>query len=267
MNTKNTAYTAGKTGFNPSESKPVYSVVVPFYNEAKAAPSLLKEILEVFKLLNGPAECICIDDASSDDTGKILKDLADTTDSSLRVISFPKNRGQAAALYRGLLEARGEIVITMDGDGQNDPADIPLLLEQLKEADLVCGIRVDRQDAALRKKMSHLANAIRGRVLADGLRDSGCALKAMRRDVVQALLPIRTLYSFIPAQAAAAGFRVTEIPVKHRHRKGGESSYGLRAFAIMPLLDMLGLYWYRKRCILRTDDCMDPARHTQSDSS
>jgi dolichol-phosphate mannosyltransferase len=106
--------------------------------------------------------------------------------------------------------------------------------------------------------MSRIANAIRARLLGDGMRDSGCALKAMRREVACALLPIRTLYSFIPAQAVAAGFRVAQVPVKHRPRQGGTSNYGFRVFAIMPLLDMLGMFWYRKRSVLSVADCQGP---------
>ena len=144
----------------------------------------------------------------------------------------------------------------MDGDGQNAPADIPVLLQHLEQADLVCGIRAERNDSTLRRWMSRLANRVRGRLLGDGMLDSGCALKVMRREVVSALVPIRTLYSFIPALAVAAGFRVAEVPVHHRSRNGGRSNYGLRAFVLMPLVDMLGLLWFRRRCILSRNDCM-----------
>lgn len=251
----------------PPDVTPDYSVVVPFYNEADAMPALLEEILEQLRQLPGLAECICIDDGSSDATNAVLEAFAEKYGPVIRIIRFPENRGQAAALYRGLMEARGKILITMDGDGQNDPSNIPFLLSRLDDADLVCGIRAERNDSPLRRVMSRLANRIRSRVLADGMRDSGCALKVMRREVVAALLPIRTLYSFIPALAVASGFRVTEAEVHHRARNSGLSNYGLRAFALMPLVDMLGLLWFRKRCILRREDCMaqnkSMARETQ----
>jgi dolichol-phosphate mannosyltransferase len=234
---------------------PVYSVVVPFYNEEVAAPQLLKEICDVLVRLDGPGECVCIDDGSSDGTAAVLGDFAEQPGSPVRVISFSKNRGQAAALWAGLHAARGRIIITIDGDGQNDPADIPDLLQHLDHADLVCGIRAERNDSALRRAMSRLANRVRGTILGDNMRDSGCALKVMRREVVNALVPIRTLYSFIPALAVAGGFRITEITVRHRARNGGLSNYGFLKFALMPLVDMLGLFWFRKRSV-QTQGCM-----------
>jgi hypothetical protein len=116
-------------------------------------------------------------------------------------------------------------------------------------ADLAVGIRVDRQDAWARRVMSRLANTVRKRLLRDGVRDTGCGLKAMRREVAAALIPMRTLYSFIPALAAGAGFHVAEIPVGHRPRLAGESKYGVRRFLFWPLLDMLGVWWFnRRRC-------------------
>jgi len=241
-----------------NDSPPVYSVVVPFYNEAAAAPRLLEEIVAVLAELDGPAECICINDGSHDATEAVLREFADRPGSPIRVVSFPKNRGQAAALLIGFREAKGQIVITLDGDGQNDPGDIPQLLGHLQHADLVCGIRAARHDSWLRKTMSRWANGMRNRVLQDGMRDSGCALKVMRREVCAALIPIRTLYSFIPALAIAAGFRVAQIPVHHRARHGGVSNYGLRAFLWRPFMDMLGLLWFRNRCILIPSDCALP---------
>ncbi len=233
--------TARNTGF------PVYSVVVPFYNEEVAAPHLLREILAVMARLDGPAECLCIDDGSSDGTAALLNAFAAQPGSPVRVLAFPKNRGQAAALWAGLHEARGRIILTMDGDGQNDPGDIPRLLDALTGTDMVVGVRQNRQDSTSRRWMSRLANAVRARVLGDGMRDSGCALKAFRREVVAALIPLRTLYSFIPAMAVAAGFRIRQIPVQHRARTGGRSSYGALVFLWRPLVDLLGMWWFSRR--------------------
>jgi hypothetical protein len=129
------------------------------------------------------------------------------------------------------------------------PADIPRLLAALETADMVVGIRQNRQDSGLRRRISRLANAVRSRVLRDGVRDSGCALKAFRREVVGALIPLRTLYSFMPAMAAASGFVVVQVPVQHRARQGGRSNYGLRVFLWRPLLDMLGMWWFTRRCL------------------
>lgn len=229
------------------------SVVVPCHNESAALPGLYAEIQAVAGACSGAWELLFVDDGSTDGTGSILANLPRMTDAGeCRVITFPNNLGQAAALWVGLHHARGRILVTLDGDGQNVPADIPRLLAALQDADMVVGIRQDRRDGAARRWMSRLANAVRGRLLADGMRDSGCAIKAFRRDVLDALIPIRTLYSFIPAMAACAGFRVQQIPVWHRERAGGRAHYGFRAFLWRPLLDMLGMRWYVSRALPQT---------------
>ena len=227
--------------------QPTYSVVVPFYNEESAAPRLLQEILDVLAGMDVRSECLCIDDGSRDGTAAILEEFSRRPGSSVRNVSFPRNRGQAAALWAGLHEARDDIIITLDGDGQNDPADIPQLLAALEGAGMVVGIRQQRQDSALRRWMSRLANLVRGHALGDGMRDSGCALKVFRREVVASLIPIRTLYSFMPAMAVAAGFQVRQVPVRHRARQGGRSNYGALVFLWRPLLDLLGMCWFSRR--------------------
>jgi dolichol-phosphate mannosyltransferase len=234
---------------------PFFSVVIPFYNEEAAIPDLLTEVFDVMDGLGRSYECVCVDDGSSDGTPETIRSLADLPGSPVRMIQFPENRGQGAALYRGLREAAGEVVITLDGDGQNHPGDIPMLSELLESSDLVCGIRADRKDSWLRRSMSRLANRVRGWLLRDGVSDAGCALKVMRREVVYSLIPLKTLYSFIPAMAAAAGFRIVETPVGHRARHGGRTSYGLLVFLWRPLVDLVGLAWYRRRCTLTPDDC------------
>ena len=125
---------------------------------------------------------------------------------------------------------------TLDGDGQNDPADFPAMIARLRDGDvdLVSGIRIDRQDSWLRKFMSRLANRVRGVFLDDGVTDSGCAIKVFRRSVVDSLIPLRTLYSFIPALAKGAGYRIAECPVRHRDRDGGKTHYGLSVFLWRP---------------------------------
>lgn len=229
------------------ELEPGISVVIPFFNEAEAVGSLLDELRDRLEAAGRKVhEIVAVDDGSSDDTAGILRGRAGL-DRRLRVVSFRSNRGQAAALYEGLRLARAPILVTMDGDGQNDPADIPRLLELLAGADMVVGYRHPRNDAWLRRAMSRLANRVRSRILGDGVRDSGCALKVLRREVVEAFIPIRTLYSFLPALASGAGFRVLEAPVRHRPRTTGTSSYGLRQFWWKPLLDLLGVWWFLRR--------------------
>lgn len=230
------------------ESEVSNSVVIPFFNESGNVGALLTELEDVEKETKSRWEYILVDDCGTDGTPAVLNEWA-SRHTRCQVIHMPGNRGQAAALYAGLQKATAPLIITMDGDGQNVPADIPELIQHLGDADMVVGIRMQRNDSWLRRTMSRWANRIRGRALGDALRDSGCALKVFRREVVPALLPIRTLYSFMPAMAVAAGFSVAQYPVQHRGRNSGRSSYGLRAFLWRPLLDMLGLMWFRRRCL------------------
>jgi dolichol-phosphate mannosyltransferase len=145
--------------------------------------------------------------------------------------------------------ASSDLVVTLDGDGQNDPVDIAALLARLDEtgADMVAGVRVNRNDSWLRRRMSRIANRVRQWILRDGVTDTGCGLKAFRREVVDAFLPMRTLYSFMPALAVAGGYRVIEQPVRHRARKLGQSKYGLGVMLWRPLLDLLGVWWFTRR--------------------
>ncbi len=235
---------AGHAADEPAE--PLLSVVVPFYNEEGAAGSLLGELRRVLDALGMSWEIVAVDDASVDATRPILTAAA-REEPRIKVLSWDENRGQAAALYRGLHAARAPVIATLDGDGQNDPADLPALLAGLRRVDMMVGIRADRDDSRLRRWMSRLANRVRGRLLGDRVRDSGCALKVFRREVIEALIPIRSLYSFLPALALAAGFSVDERIVRHRPRQGGVSSYGLRAFLWRPALDLLGVWWFTRR--------------------
>lgn len=231
-----------------SPPAPDLSVVVPFFNEEANVASLIAEIRAVADAQAWTVELIAVDDGSTDGTARVLADCAAAWP-AVRVISFAHNRGQAAALWAGLHAARAPLVATLDGDGQNVPADLPALLARLDTCDLVVGWRAQRHDTALRRAMSRVANAVRGRLLGDRLHDSGCALKVMRREVVGSLLPIKSLYSFIPAMAVAAGFRVAELPVRHRERRHGSSSYGLGVMWWRPALDMLALKWILARRI------------------
>ena len=225
---------------------PALSILIPFFDEAESCRALLAEVRIAAETLGRESEVIAVDDGSRDDTLAILREIAASWP-ALRVLPLVRNAGQAAALYTAMHAARAPILVTLDGDGQNDPADIPLLLARLGDADMVAGVRAERRDSWLRRKMSRLANGIRSRVLGDGMTDSGCALKAFRREVVEAFLPMRTLYSFMPALAVAAGFRVVEQKVRHRERRTGTSKYGLLVMLWRPALDMLGVWWWRHR--------------------
>ncbi len=225
-----------------------HSVVIPFYNESGNAVPLLHELCEVENQLGALWEYILVDDCSTDDTLNELVAWASGRKHT-HIYQTPRNMGQASSLYAGLFAASGPVIITLDGDGQNVPADIPSLLPLLEQVDMVVGIRAKRRDSWSRRRMSRFANRIRSKVLGDGMQDSGCALKVFHQRVRYALLPIKTLYSFMPAMAVAGGFSVAQQPVQHRLRTRGQSSYGLRAFAWRPLVDMVGLWWFARRSL------------------
>ena len=221
---------------------PRCSLVIPFYQEAGNVASVVPAACEVVARIDPHFEAILVDDGSTDGTGRELVQIA-ASDPRCRMVTLPENRGQAAALLTGLQQARGDIILTMDGDGQNDPRDFPALLALLEQGgvDVACGWRLDRHDNALRRVMSRLANAIRRRLLRDGLHDAGCQLRVFRREVIAALQPSPLMQSFLPAMAVAAGFRVGELPVRHHPRRLGDSKYSLGNLWWRPFTEMLRL--------------------------
>lgn len=235
---------------SPAPLRPALSVVIPFHNEGANIAPLLAELRETLTALAIPAEIICVDDGSTDTTPAELAAAASAWP-GIRVETFPKNQGQAAALWHGFHAAQGDFVAMLDGDGQNPPAELAKLWPLRESADMISGARAGRKDSALRRIMSRTANAVRRTLLRDGVTDTGCSLKIFRREVVASLLPIRTLYSFIPAFAVSAGFTVREVPVAHRPRRAGVSHYGLRVMALHPLLDLLALTWLLRRTLRR----------------
>ena len=223
-------------------SPPRYSLVVPFYNEAGNISPLIATAVEVLDTLPHPFEIILVNDGSTDATAAEISACIARWP-QCRALHQPRNLGQATALLDGLRSARGEILLAMDGDGQNDPRDFPLLLAPVEAGtlDVACGWRHDRHDSWLRRRMSRLANLVRGRVLGDHLHDSGCQLRAMRREVVACLFPFELLQSFLPAIVVAAGFRLGEFRVRHHPRTRGEAKYGLRQLWLRPTLAMFRL--------------------------
>jgi glycosyltransferase involved in cell wall biosynthesis len=221
---------------------PRYSLVIPFYNEAGNILPVVGDAVVVLASLSAPYEIILVNDGSTDATAQEIATCIARWP-QCRALHQPRNLGQATALLDGLRAARGEIILAMDGDGQNDPRDFPLLLAPVEAGalDLACGWRHDRHDSWLRRRMSRLANAVRGRLLGDRLHDSGCQLRAMRREVVGALFPFELMQSFLPAMVIAAGFRVGEFKVRHHPRTRGEAKYGLRQLWWRPALAMLRL--------------------------
>jgi dolichol-phosphate mannosyltransferase len=220
---------------------PALSVVVPLFNEADNVALLQQEISAALGDRN--YELILVDDGSTDGTAARIQPSA-----NVRVLQFKRNSGQSAAMLAGMRAARGASVVLLDGDLQNDARDIPrLLLEIDRGADLVCGYRLRRKDTFVKRLTSRIANAVRSRFVGDGVRDTGCTLKAMRRDCVNTLVPFKGIHRFIPAFVKDAGFKVVEVPVNHRPRQFGVSKYGLSNRAVRATLDMFGVRWLQSR--------------------
>lgn len=222
-------------------ASPAISVVVPLYNEEGNVAELQRQIEAA--LATCDYEIVLVDDASTDNT------LANIPGGErVRVLRFEKNSGQSAAMHAGIHNARGDIIVTLDGDLQNDPADIPAMITMLNQGwDLVCGYRQKRKDTAFKRLQSRIANAVRSRFVGDGVRDTGCTLKAMRRECREALLLFNGMHRFIPALIRNMGWRVTELPVNHRPRVSGVSKYGFGNRALRATMDMLGVRWLNSR--------------------
>ena len=215
---------------------PIYlSVVIPIYNEIDNLTNLIDLVSDVLKVESYSYEIICVDDGSRDGSTELLQQLA-VTCSELRAILLRRNYGQTAAMAAGFEYAQGQVIVTLDGDLQNDPRDIPALLEKLAEGyDLVSGWRKQRQDAALTRLLpSKMANMLIGKVTGVRLHDYGCSLKAYRSELITDMNLYGELHRFLPALAFIEGARITELPVRHHPRRHGQSKYGLgRTFRVM----------------------------------
>jgi glycosyltransferase involved in cell wall biosynthesis len=215
------------------------SIVVPLYNEEESVTPLYEAISDAVTQLDCKTEIIFVDDGSRDGTFEVAKGLAQD-DGRLKVVRFRKNYGQTPAMAAGIDLAMGEVIVTMDGDLQNDPRDIPLFLEKMQEGyDIVVGWRFRRQDKFLTRKLpSMIANWIIGKVTGVPIRDNGCSLKAYKRAVIQAVPFYSEMHRFIPAMTSLSGAQVAEIKVRHHARKFGESKYGLsRVYKV--LMDLM----------------------------
>jgi dolichol-phosphate mannosyltransferase len=216
---------------------PQVSVVIPVFNEEGNVSQLQMELESALKEI--PYEIVFVDDGSQDRTVERIRRGA-----KVRVLEFAKNSGQSAAIYAGLANASGTIIVLMDGDLQNDPRDIPRLVAEINKGfDLVCGYRVNRKDNWFKRVQSLIANKVRSRFTKDGIRDTGCTLKAMRQECREALIPFQGMHRFIPALIKGLGYRITEIPVNHRPRRSGVSKYNFGNRALRATTDMLGVRW------------------------
>jgi dolichol-phosphate mannosyltransferase len=223
-----------------SES-PALSIVVPVFNEEENVSILQSELRAVLAGLDH--EIIFVDDGSTDRSAEKIERAP-----NVRVLRFEKNAGQSAALYAGIKAARGQTIVMIDSDLQNDPADIPRLLAEISRgADLVCGYRAKRKDTLMKRLTSRIANFVRSRFTKDYVRDTGCTLKAMRRECAGALVPFKGMHRFIPALIRGAGYQLIEIPVNHRPRRFGQTKYGFGSRAWRATMDMFGVRWLLSR--------------------
>lgn len=225
---------------------PVFSVVIPLKNEAGNIGALIAELEPVMAALAKPWELICIDDGSTDGTGELLQDLS-VQKPFLRIVSFQRNYGQSSAFDAGFKAAKGEYVITLDGDGQNDPKDIPRLVELIPSCDMVCGIRLKRKDTFIKKLTSKAANAVRNMLVDDGIQDTGCSLKVYRKTCLDKIKMYQGMHRFLPALFKIEGFRVEQIPVSHRERLRGKSNYNFFNRSFNTIADLWAVRWMKKR--------------------
>lgn len=223
-----------------------YSVVVPLKNEEENLLDLIAEIEPVLEELQSPWELICIDDGSTDQTLSLLQSVK-TTKPYLRIISFTKNFGQSSAFDAGFKAAQGTYVITLDGDRQNDPRDIPKLLALMENADLACGIRKKRKDPLSKRWISKVANWVRSRFCKDGVQDTGCSLKVYRRESLSKIKMYQGMHRFLPALFSIEGMKIAETPVNHRERAKGKTKYTFFNRSFNTVADMFAVRWMRNR--------------------
>lgn len=225
---------------------PSRSIIIPAHNEAACLPALLGELQVVLDALPGDSEILVIDDGSSDATPDVLAYWS-VREPRLRCLRLNGNFGQSAAFDAGFRAARGDVLVTLDADGQNPPSEIPMLLHALDGCDMVCGWRFGRQDHWTKYLASKFANTFRRWVLRDGIHDTGCSLKAFRREAVARIKLFHGLHRFLPALVQMEGFVVQEVRVSHRARSGGKSHYGILNRMFGPLMDLIAVRWMQRR--------------------
>jgi dolichol-phosphate mannosyltransferase len=231
------------------QTEPVeISVVVPVYNEEKNLPILVPKLLEVLKGLHKAYEVIFVDDGSSDGGGKVLKEMA-TQCPPIRILRFKANRGLSAALLAGMREARGDVLVTLDSDLQNDPADIPKLLQELDYYDMAAGWRQKREDPWLKRISSKIGNTVRNRLSGEIIQDSACTLRALKKECIKEIWVFNGMHRFLSTLVKMKGYRIIEVPVAHHPRRFGKSKYNIRDRMVRSFIDLLVVRWMKHRCI------------------
>lgn len=237
MNTKNNIY---------------LSIIIPVKNEEENIFALAQEVDRALESFSPKWECIWINDGSTDNTQKRLIELSQQNPKHW-FIELDRNYGQSAAMYTGFKMAKGEILVTLDGDRQNDPQDIPRLIDFLEkhQAHVVNGYRAKRQDSLLRKVASKIANSFRNFITKDKIRDVGCSIRAIRRECVQNIFLFKGMHRFLPTLIRIQGFdKILEIPVNHRPRSKGQTKYTINNRLWVGLFDSFGVLWMRKRSVI-----------------
>jgi glycosyltransferase involved in cell wall biosynthesis len=224
------------------------TILLPVYNEKDNLVPLVEEIRTSLTPLKKSFEILFVDDGSTDGSLEILKELSKKYP-EIRLIEFVRNFGQSSAFGAGFREARGRVIVTLDSDLQNDPKDIPKLLDlmELNQADAVCGVRAQRNDTWLRKATSRFANWVRNSISQDNIQDTGCSLKAFRKECLQDFFYFKGMHRFFPTLVRIYGYKVIETPVSHRPRSKGISKYSTRNRLIHPFLDLLAVRWMKDK--------------------
>lgn len=223
-----------------------YSIVIPVYNEQECLARLFERLDETLPALGDDYEVIYIDDGSVDRSAEMLKARA-AKDPHTRVLQFERNSGQSSAFDAGFKASRGNVVITMDADLQNDPADIPKLIEKLNEYDAASGWRVRRQDGLRKRVSTKIANWVRNKLSGDNVHDSASSLKAFKREALMKVKMFNGAHRFMPTLIRMEGYRVTEVPVSHHPRHAGAAKYGIWNRMFRAFYDLLGVRWMKSR--------------------
>ncbi len=233
------------------EQEPFLSIVIPVFNERDNILPLAEEIESFMASTSWSWECLWVDDGSSDGTADQLQAIH-TRNPCHNFICHTRNYGQSAALHTGFIHARGKVFVTLDGDGQNDPKDIPLLVNQLLEGglDMVNGRRDKREDNFVRKISSRIANGFRNRMTNEQIMDVGCSLRAMRRQAVEHIPVFKGMHRFLPTLVKLSGHgRIVELPVGHRPRKHGQTKYGIHNRLWVGIMDTMAVRWMQRRLV------------------
>ena len=230
--------------------EPEIIIIVPVFNEEDNVLPLADELVAAMQQLGRTYEILFVDDTSTDATWERIREAHDRH-GIVNGLRHERNAGQSAALWTGIQATTNPIIVTLDGDRQNDPADLPKLLAELQDCDFVCGVRAKRQDTWLRRVSTKVARAARHRVLKVDFCDTGCAFRAFKRSAIDGVLPFNGVHRFLPVLVHGNGARTKETPIGHRARVAGVSKYGLWNRLGRGIYDLIGLSWYQKRRLPR----------------